>query len=205
MMPMDRSGPVNQKEVDRFLTVYPTLDSHTQEAFKGLYDIYVAGNVRYDIDMTYSTYNLRYPSHPQTNLSEALAFNSLTKLFPTHQISLVTSKEGQKLGHDIFVEGEDDLDSHMISVKMAWIPPDRPQEKMRSFSVHNSIKRSIMKEDTSDIIVFVDNINGHKVFCATDIAKVGLKECFQQPGMPDRIMVFYDRIGLKGYVIDQYS
>lgn len=197
MNPLPTQGLVLQQDVDRFIARVGCLSVTTQDTFMELFNIYSKGNVEYDVNMSYSTFNLRYPSHPQTNLSEAIAFDYVLSQYPDFEVELVTSKDEQMLGYDIRAVKHDGFQhpiEYTFSVKMASIPDDK---EMRSFSIHKSVKQAI-KNDKSKFVVFVDIITNQLVFSATDLAQDALCGCFTTIAKPDRIMVFYDLLGLIG-------
>jgi hypothetical protein len=182
-------GPV---DVKRFVDTFPIWHPTVQEMYADLLEMYTRGNVMYDEGGPATKYNLRYATHPMTNLSEANAADYLVRtLDSSYTIEMVVDIPNQVKGHDLFIKrgGEQTLTA---SVKLASIDPDVAK---RSFTVSRYVKAEI-KNDASDIILLVDNINRSVIVADMELTKDVMRGSFTSNNS-DRIMVFYDKFGGK--------
>lgn len=188
------TGVCDPVEVQRFVDRYSDLHPLVQRPYAGLLTIYSNDPVTYDVNGPETEYNLRYATHPQTNLSEANAADLLCALFdPELTLRLVTDMVGQKRGHDLYLVSNDEI-VRSVSVKLASISPDPAQ---RSFTVSLHVKRELLKKDQSDWVVFVDNINKLAIIVELSVAQAAMSQSFAKNNGSDRILVFFDFLGKK--------
>lgn len=174
-------------EVQRFLNVFPKHHPEVQKMFEPLRELYAKGDVTYNERGPVTEFNLRYRSHPTTNLSEANAADGLYTTFGDNiAIKVVTDMEEQKLGHDLCVTiGPRDW---TVSVKLADI---NPNPEYRSFTLHPSIQHDLLHKDRSDYVIYVDN--RRRLFMLTSLleSKIALRDSHSTSF--GRIRVFYDK------------
>lgn len=142
---------VNKIEVNRFNTYYEYLHPLVQERFKKLFQQYQQWPVYYDQYSTFTEFNIRYKSHPQTNLSEALAMDLLISRGCCN-VKLLCDQPDQTLGGDLSYGWEGKEVIMIQSVKLCII-------NRNDLSIANTIKNALCEKDKSDEICFVDNIN----------------------------------------------
>lgn len=190
----------NSNDVLRWRSQYPTLHSTVREQFAELNQIYNQQVVTYDPKGVFGKFNLRHPTHPATNLSEARVMSELLYHWGNEikNVEIASLREEQTSGDDIWVYFTDGR-LCTVNVKLATIT-----NEYRGFAISAETRRAL-KKNTSTYVALVDNINqcwilqsGSKVRDAVYIAN------FSYEGGRDGI--FYDNFG-NGYadVVWQFS
>ncbi|TFH10730.1 MAG: hypothetical protein E4H14_01935 [Candidatus Thorarchaeota archaeon] len=144
---MRKSYPlVESKEVERFLKRWPFLHPSVQAIFADLKEIYERGDVEYRKRGKHTRFNLRHPTHPQTNLSEANALHFLAS--SGHQVRYIED-ETQYSGTDFDYLVEDQWIS--TSVKLCSMAG-------KCLTIHYKIREALYT-DPSQQVFFIDNIH----------------------------------------------
>lgn len=185
-------GVCDPAEVQRFLTRFPKSHTLTQLMYDELMLLYSKGNVTYDEKGPATKFNLRYHTHPMTNLSELNAADYLHRtLSSDYTVELVEDIPDQVRGHDLYIIRNGVVEC-TVSVKLSYIDP-RPDH--RSFTISYHVKRELLKQDESDMVIFVDNINQLALLVDMKLIPNAMHAAQPVANNPHRVMVFYDLFG----------
>ena len=175
-------GNVSKSEVDRFLKAFPKFEKRIQEEFAELYELYQKWPVTFNTKGRQTKFNLRYFTHPTTNLSEASAMNYM--VLEGCPVQYVTDQPTQDLGVDFFYEREGQLVS--VSVKLCSMFD-------RGLTFHHTVANSLFK-DRSQEVFFIDNLHKRGVLIPMGLIQQALPRSRPSKYNKDRLMLFYDMI-----------